>query len=906
MPVTMRFSGRWVFFLLAMTLMIHPSFADWNPDMPYKWVQNPDLSPSGMDVYACEPWILADDFECNQPGPLTEIHLWTSWLFDYLPFGDPHQVRFVLSIHKDIPANENPNGPYSMPGPVEWYRVFQPGDFVARPWAENLEEGWFHPPEEFIPPPADTICWQYNFLIPESEAFHQVGSPDEPIIYWLDVQAFVWDPEAQFGWKTSVDHFNDTAVWTQGFEPYDGIWWDMYYPMGHEYFGYNIDLAFVITGESVPSDFDWGDAPDTYQTSMALNGPNHFVQPGFHLGYLIDAEANGQPSADAMGDDNNNLADEDGVLSGSDLIPGQVATVVIRASANGFLDGWIDYNGDGSFIEPGDLLWPMSQPLVAGLNTLNFNVPAGASSGIQSYARLRFSSTGGLNFDGPAPDGEVEDYLVDLGEVDEWKWSQYPDIGVTGIDICTQDPFLLADDFLCSEPGFINEIQIWGSWLNDWIPFGEWPEGVMFTLSFHKDIPAWENPDGFSIPGEVLWLHDFAPGDFIAEIWQDDLMEGWMWPPDDYFWPGDHVCWRYQFQIPEGEQFFQEGTPEYPVVYWLDVQAHAEDPDAFFGWKTSWDHWNDDAVWGMGMEPYTGPWNELIYPPNHEWAGESIDLAFRLASVPVEINYDFGDAPDPTYPTLLISDGARHRVPVNPQLYLGYSVDVEWDGQPSPDAMLDDATGIDDEDGVIFLTWLSPGGDAQIEVVMSADGNLDAWIDFAGDGSWAEAGDHIFPNLHLSAGTHVLGFPVPETGLDEHETYARFRVRTSTATLNYFGEALDGEVEDYRVHIEADASGSEGQVPEHFGLDQNLPNPFNPWTKIAFDVPAGGGDLRLEIFDSVGRRVAVLLDEYRDGGRYFVVWKGKDDTGQQLSSGVYHCRFSAGEYRETRKMVMLR
>ena len=56
--------------------------------------------------------------------------------------------------------------------------------------------------------------------------------------------------------------------------------------------------------------------------------------------------------------------------------------------------------------------------------------------------------------------------------------------------------------------------------------------------------------------------------------------------------------------IPPEVVFHRVGMPDESVVYWLDVQARPLNPHAFFGWKTTLDHWNDDAVWGHGMEPY--------------------------------------------------------------------------------------------------------------------------------------------------------------------------------------------------------------------------------------------------------------------------------------------------------------
>jgi hypothetical protein len=116
-----------------------------------------------------------------------------------------------------------------------------------------------------------------------------------------------------------------------------------------------------------------------------------------------------------------------------------------------------------------------------------------------------------------------------------------------------------------------------------------------------------------------------------------------MDPPEAWFWPADTVCWLYRFDIPQTEAFRQEGTEDRPIVYWLDVQARPEDMEAFFGWKTSWEHWNDAAVWGMGAEPYAGPWDPLSYPPGHEQYGQRIDLAFALDAIPVtDVPDEFG------------------------------------------------------------------------------------------------------------------------------------------------------------------------------------------------------------------------------------------------------------------------
>ena len=159
---------------------------------------------------------------------------------------------------------------------------------------------------------------------------------------------------------------------------------------------------------------------------------------------------------------------------------------------------------------------------------------------------------------------------------------------------------------------------------------------------------------------------------------------------------------------------------------------------------------------------------------------------------------DFGDAPDPTYPTLLGSDGARHTIS---DLYLGASIDAELDGIPNSTATGDDNDNVDDEDGVAFTTTLVRGQSVNVTVTASAAGYLDAWLDFNDDGDWADAGEQIFTDESLSAGDNYLSFPVPFSAVQTAGTFARFRF-SSTGGLSYDGLADDGEVEDYMVAIE--------------------------------------------------------------------------------------------------------
>ncbi|MCB2229593.1 T9SS type A sorting domain-containing protein [bacterium] len=100
--------------------------------------------------------------------------------------------------------------------------------------------------------------------------------------------------------------------------------------------------------------------------------------------------------------------------------------------------------------------------------------------------------------------------------------------------------------------------------------------------------------------------------------------------------------------------------------------------------------------------------------------------------------------------------------------------------------------------------------------------------------------------------------------------------------------------------------GGDGpELPTTVQLEPNYPNPFNPTTTIRFSLPTAG-DVRIEVFNILGQKVRTLLEDYRSAGSYSVVWDGRSDGGDRVSSGVYFYRLTAGETRESRKMLLLR
>lgn len=172
---------------------------------------------------------------------------------------------------------------------------------------------------------------------------------------------------------------------------------------------------------------DFGDAwgativsPDTYPTVVFRDGARHLIG-GPRLGQLVDAEDDARFFSDAQGDDQPTdwlapVDDEDGVqfpprIEIDPLVGGSFDVVVTLSGATtARLDAWIDFDGDMDWTDAHDQVFA-SRSLVSGENVLSVQVPAGVSY-VDTYARFRLSSGGGLAPTGLAPDGEVEDYEI--------------------------------------------------------------------------------------------------------------------------------------------------------------------------------------------------------------------------------------------------------------------------------------------------------------------------------------------------------------------------------------------------------------------------------------------------------------------------------------------------------------
>lgn len=221
-----------------------------------------------------------------------------------------------------------------------------------------------------------------------------------------------------------------------------------------------------------------------------------------------------------------------------------------------------------------------------------------------------------------------------VGDPFKMHYPQLPN--PNGWDVNMTYPNNLADDFRCTETGFINDVHFWGSWKNDIVG-----QIQAVRLSIHADIPAQPptatNPNGTpSRPGPQLWNTVVPAPLLVVRPWGTGP-QGWLdcTPPPTVLPQNHFQTWQVNIPHIPNPCFQEAGT-----IYWLDLTVLVApvtgglQPE--FGWKSSLQHFNDDAVWGRLPDGLDGPapldWIELyeplITPPL------SMDMSFVITPAP--------------------------------------------------------------------------------------------------------------------------------------------------------------------------------------------------------------------------------------------------------------------------------
>ena len=745
-----------------------------------KWEQRPvpvgpDNTYQGWDefsVYGIQQ-IVADDWLCEGPAPVTDIQWWGSFLGWDLPDDPPMPDAFRLGIWTDVPAGFDQ--PFSHPGQMVWEWLVRDPDWQFAGWEVDPRDA--SAPREAM--------FQFDTELPQSAWYWQ--GPDDGV-HWISIAAEYIDPDVvayPFGWTTRLRDPNsgapDDAVRIHA--PLDPVV-NSRYVEGEPIFwpdpDTSWDTAFVL---GTRPQLDFGDAPDGmgvpgYPTLLLSGGARH-ASGGPWLGDAAgqpDVDVDGQPHPDALGDDMlDGNDDEDGVIMPA-LVPGATAHLTVDVVGDGVLDAWIDFDQDRVWDDATERIH--GTLLSHGTHVIAVDVPDWAVPGA-TFARFRISTNGRLSPGGPAPDGEVEDHRVFIhGVPSEAKWVQWPDLTPNGIDIRVDrsgsEMRWLADDFECDFTSLLTDVHLWGSWLRD-------VTGRIqrINLSIHSDDPV--GPGGsdpenrYSQPDELLWSLAVGPDAISVSPYETvpDPGEYWWDPATNQLIPGaDAQVWRVDIDIDPERAFIQHGTEDEPLIYWLQVGVETDGQSAF-GWKTrDWPaHFMDDAVWDAGSE-LPRIWKELRYPQGHPYHGlekDSVDMAFALTWKEVQYEHDLGDAPDSTnghnvpmtaypgtpahFPTVYQAGSPAHG-PIHwePEAlaYLGDAVSLENEADSGADADgvnnivpaldLADLDGADD--GVVLPPTLTHCAWNTLDYVVTVvdpiyrSMSLNVWFDFNRDGDF--------------------------------------------------------------------------------------------------------------------------------------------------------------------------
>ncbi|MFH1009582.1 MAG: T9SS type A sorting domain-containing protein [Candidatus Latescibacterota bacterium] len=217
--------------------------------------------------------------------------------------------------------------------------------------------------------------------------------------------------------------------------------------------------------------------------------------------------------------------------------------------------------------------------------------------------------------------------------------------------------------------------------------------------------------------------------------------------------------------------------------------------------------------------------------------------------------------------------------------------------------------------GLVFVLGLNFGAEAQFDMGESSGDTslpvtLSSFTAQAGDGEgtlhWVtesetdNLGYHVYRALEENASYECITLQlIPGAGSSPTEnTYCFTDVRLTNGVTYWY------KIEDVAFDGTREMHGPISLVPQQslpseFGLSQNVPNPFNPQTTIAYQL-SEAADVRLTVCNAAGQIVQVLTDAAMEAGTHTITWDARG-----FGSGVYLVRLEAGTFIETRKMVKI-
>jgi hypothetical protein len=394
----------------------------------------------------------------------------------------------------------------------------------------------------------------------------------------------------------------------------------------------------------------------------------------------------------------------------------------------------------------------------------------------------------------------------------------------------------------------------------------------------------WEPADSVYMEfPDSLYNFDFNPGQaywIISSLERAyDVGSGWTVTTDS------------SFQISLNPGWNMIGTPYNFTIRWDDCSLTSDSVLTLY----SWDQQEDPAFDLPYMEPWEGYWlynadsvrSYLYVLPKQADIGKASQISRGLLTDIQENEWFFKLSAE--------SNDIKDRCNF---AGIRYNAKREWDilDRPEPPhissaiSLYFDNSQWKDHAGIYAADIRAPGRDGYIwEFVIETDfseKSVRLYWDLIGDlpGKW---GAFLF-DMNEGTSTNMIQMQARTYKTNkQNPNYRHFKMVVGTPEF----------IKDNNDGISL--------VPLKFHLYHNYPNPFNPATTIKYSLPKNG-DVNLMIFNTIGQRVRVLVDEVQKSGYHEVVWNGRDGHGKLVSSGIYIYRLEASSEVATRKMMILR
>jgi hypothetical protein len=635
-----------------------------------KFVQLP-RTDGGYDVWDSGQFALADDFICTNTGPITDIHLWAGWLNDAIDFN----TTFWLGIYDDVPAVTN--GPAyipSRPGTnLVWQQYFFPGQYSQSSVPGGV--GQFYSPE----PPGimgNELKTYYYCFYPSNPPV-QTGTRANPKIYWLAVYAMPAQGSLLFGWKSAQFQQFDISTRTPwaGSAPITPDWRPNY-----DLNNIGLDLAFKINTAT--------NQPPPPSCCPETNGVKFVQYPQVPSGVDVNASQNLTLADDFLCTNTGPVTDIHlwGSWLQDRIDPNVLFTLTIWSDVPRQTNGgtiipshpgiplWSEPFGPGEYYQcqytniteqfydpsiPGPIGFdtnvyylcfyprqPFRQQGTAAVPTnywLSVNAQTAASAGNLFGWHSSYQFYNDIAVWGAGPNPAAWKPMTDpfgnplsmafkvttptnepppppcCPETNGVKFVQHPKVP-GGLDVNASQNLTLADDFQCTNTGPVTDIHLWGSWLRDSID-----PNVLFTLSIWSDVPKKTNGTVVipSHPGIQLWSEPFGPNEYYQCLYSNRLEQFYDPSVPAILGPDTNV---YYLCFYPKNPFVQRGTATAPTNYWLAVNAQTTaGSQLLFGWHTSYEYYNDDAVYGFGPNPPA--WTTMADPQ-----GIPLSMAFKVTT----------------------------------------------------------------------------------------------------------------------------------------------------------------------------------------------------------------------------------------------------------------------------------